>query len=144
MKTDQAVLNNWYAHPETGHTADNVCPCSGSDDEWNPGQWRPIPLLVSRLGSEQFVTGLDDGKHASGAYPTKGQLAGDRAGQWPLHNIGPFPIHVLYDGSGCVWLGIILHQYGLWPHSTGELSRNSMQNFIVTPSSCQSTLVNDM
>ncbi len=42
----QTLLNNWYAQPETGHTADNVWACSGSDDEWNPGLWRPIPLAV--------------------------------------------------------------------------------------------------
>ena len=119
VKIDQTLLNNWYAHPETGYTADNVSACSVSDDEW-----RPIPLWVPQRGSEQFVAGLNDGKYSTGAYPQMINWIWVRGSSWPLHNIDPFLIQVPHDDSGGLWSGIILHQYEIWPHNTGEKSRN--------------------
>ncbi len=79
---DQTLLGNWYAHSKTVHTADNFWACSGSDDKEYygnvvNGDWFLSQCLSKGLNSLCVCVwggGGGDDKHASGAYPTNGQL----------------------------------------------------------------------
>ncbi len=71
---DQALLNNRYAHPETGHNAGQRLGMLRIRRRMKPCSMATHSSLSASVRVWTVCGGLDDGKHASGAYPTNVQL----------------------------------------------------------------------